>query len=283
MLVKIATSQSGSRLARSPGERWVEIWDIETRDFVAGLDTTLDAGGKRLAISNDGTLLVVGAYRRAGVAVYRLPDGAEMWRRRDVSRVQYVMFAEHLSAVCVAREGAPALALDLTTGATLARWPGVRGIFVGPDPDSILFNTRRGYRWSAAGPLRLSHSQDQAVALAAAFAATRVYVSEVGGPLRAIEIASSREVETWLPDAGTHWLTLACTDGDSLALVRFDYERGPVFLERLDGSSDRVETIVELSSFGHVFASGGSLVIAADGECRRTDTGALVDRFAWRF
>jgi hypothetical protein len=58
---QLATSRTGRVLAAAEFERVVHLYDLTTSGHLRTLDTILDFGGDRLAISNDGKTLVVGA------------------------------------------------------------------------------------------------------------------------------------------------------------------------------------------------------------------------------
>lgn len=283
MLAKVATSRSGAFVARSEGTRWIEIWDLRDHSFVRALDTTLDAGGDRFAISEDGALLLVGAYRKAGIALYRVVDGNELWRRKDVSRVQQVTLAEGLYEGYVARQDAPALGMHLATGRTVHQWNGARSIFPGRTSSSGLLAQRRGYRWLNGDAITLAHQTGAGMVLDVAFGPSRAYISEATGPLRVIDMRASQEIQTVSPGVDCHWVKLSCIrESDDVAMVRYNYETGHTFLDLLGGSSDRVANVCELESGQYGFASAGTLLIGSGGDLRRTDGGQLLQRFHWK-
>ena len=97
----LAASMTGERIAAGEFERTIHVWDLVARTPVSTFDTTLDFGGRRLAIAQDGRHCVVGAYRVHGVACYSADDGSEVWRRKDLTEVQSVRLSPDDSRVIV--------------------------------------------------------------------------------------------------------------------------------------------------------------------------------------
>src|SRR5882724_12685751 len=89
---QLATSRRGNVFAAGEFERGVHLYDLLTLERLRTIDTTLDFGGRRLAISNDGSTLIAGAYQVHGIAAYSCDTGKELWRRKDLKKVQQINF-----------------------------------------------------------------------------------------------------------------------------------------------------------------------------------------------
>ena len=63
---QLAASQTGRLLAAAEFERFVHLYDLSTLERLRTLETSLDFGGRRLAISNDGNTVIAGAYHVHG-------------------------------------------------------------------------------------------------------------------------------------------------------------------------------------------------------------------------
>jgi hypothetical protein len=79
----------------------VHLFDLLSHKRLRMIDTTLDFGGQRLAVSTDGELVIVGAYNQYGVAAYSGVHGTEVWRRQDLKKVQNLRFGDtDLKVLC---------------------------------------------------------------------------------------------------------------------------------------------------------------------------------------
>lgn len=87
LIRQIACSHDGPIVAVAEFERFVQIWNVESQRCIAKVETTLDFGGRRLAITRDGLGCVVGAYHVHGVALYETKSGTEVWRRKDLKGI----------------------------------------------------------------------------------------------------------------------------------------------------------------------------------------------------
>ena len=90
----IATSQDGSVFLTAEFEKKVYSWNINTYENISEFNTVLDFGGKRLAITEDGTRCVAASYSRRGISMYDVLTGSVIWHRKDINRVQFVTLVE---------------------------------------------------------------------------------------------------------------------------------------------------------------------------------------------
>ena len=89
----IAIARARPVAALAAFESQVAIWDLQTLRRTIEFETVLDFGGRRLALSSDGSCCIAGAYNRDGVAAYDTNTGRVLWSRRDLKKVQYVSFS----------------------------------------------------------------------------------------------------------------------------------------------------------------------------------------------
>ena len=283
MLAKVATSRSGSCFARSPGERWVEIWDLTSHDFLAALDTSLDPGGDRFAISPDGSQLLVGAYRRAGLALYQLLDGTVAWRRKDVTRTQVIDLSADGKTAYITRQDAPAFVIDVDTGDTLDHLSDAQAVSTAHGGRRCVVATHRDYYWLNGEGIALRAGQRPGTFLDAACGTGRLYLSEATGLLRVVDLGSSQEIRTIAPPDDSHWVKVSCVgDSDELVMVRYDFGEARVFLDHLSASTGITCQVGELEAGQYSFGANGSLLIGSRGDLRRADNGSLLTRFEWR-
>ena len=85
---QIAVSPTGSKIALGAFEKHVKIVDLLTKETQAEFETILDFGGRRLAIHEDGEICVCGCWERHGIIGYSTRDGAILWQRKDLKKLQ---------------------------------------------------------------------------------------------------------------------------------------------------------------------------------------------------
>ncbi len=136
----LAIARTGSTLAASEFEHIVHIYDIRSGRKCSQFDTVMDFGGRRLAITQDGSLCAVGAYHIHGIAAYESQDGRQVWQRKDLKKVQALSLSKDGSALFAFFEVGPAHVLDVWTGVTKDKLRGVSGIVESPFTDAKFVN-----------------------------------------------------------------------------------------------------------------------------------------------
>ncbi len=84
-LGELSTSYSGTKVA-AVSRSIMAIWDLESYSLVNTFPVLFEHGGYRIAISNDGSKVVVGTWREHGIGAYDTVSGSEIWRRKDLKR-----------------------------------------------------------------------------------------------------------------------------------------------------------------------------------------------------
>lgn len=112
------SSSTGPRVALGAWEHSVVIVNLATGRASNRLETTFNAGGSRLALSDELDAVLAAAYHTHGLASYCCKTGQEQWRRKDAKKVQRMsLSADGLTAYC-GREDAPSAVVDLRSGET---------------------------------------------------------------------------------------------------------------------------------------------------------------------
>lgn len=140
-----ASTWSGSVIAAGEFERTVHVWDLNGPCRLATFPTILDFGGKRLAVTPEGTNCIAAAYHVEGIAAYAVPEGREIWRRKDLKKTQTLRVSLDGRRVyaCLERRGCQVLHRE--TGRTLKAWAGVRDVWESPyEPLMLLEKTDVG-------------------------------------------------------------------------------------------------------------------------------------------
>jgi WD40 repeat protein len=268
---QLATSWTGGVIAAAEFERTVHLYDLSTRERLRTIETTLDFGGLRLAISRDGRTVVVGAYQVHGIAAYSGETGAELWRRKDLKKVQQLNFNGDDSRVLCCFDSGPCESLNAQTGKSGKSLRGVRGAWESPYAPARLLRRSRDY--TLAGPEGSMATVPAASfgALSVAFSKSLVCLSEAGGPVRALDLSSGTERWRHTPPRGTHFLRVAFVESsETFVGVSWCFARaGSLLLQRFepDGSG------VVLADIGR----STKMEFASRGEWLITDAGSVYE------
>ncbi len=276
----LSTSYDGTVIAAAEFEHHVQIWDIESHTRIAEFETTLDFGGRRLAISRDGKSCAVGAYRVHGVALYDTESGMELWRRKDLKKVQNIRASIDGNRLWCGFEGKAFQPLNINTGLSKSSLRGVKDIFESVY-DDLLVVDRKGRDF------KLVDCDDKQVAtvprttfaaLDFAFAPQKIAVSESGGSINCYDISCGERLWEHNPGNGVHALDLAYNeDSGTFVAITWPYQEGGehqlVNLQAETGESVCAFPIDGSHEFA--FCSKGSTLISSDGKLRDTATGEM--------
>jgi hypothetical protein len=94
--------------------------------------------GTRLALGRDGKSCFVGCYDAYGIACYSLPEGKEIWRRKDLKSVQRVTALNHQGWVFCGRQTGAAHLLEASTGETFEKLTGVKDCYGSPVDETVV-------------------------------------------------------------------------------------------------------------------------------------------------
>lgn len=268
---QFASSHRGTILAAAEFEKIVHLYDLNTMEHLTTLNTTLDFGGKRLAISDDGQTVFVGAYHVHGIAAYSIA-GPELWRRKDLKKVQHITLTTDNTRVLCCFEQGSCESLNALTGKSGRALRGVKNVWESPlAPVRFLERSRDYATADFEAPIaridRVSFS-----VLAAAFSPASVCISEAAGPVRAFDTHSGVELWRYDPPEGAHFLELAYVEVlDTFAGVSWPSNKGgPLLLQRLTPSTGTAQTIGDIGTAHTViFCQRGAQLV--------TNTGAVFD------
>jgi len=98
----------------------VQIWSWKTRQLLGELETILDFGGRRLALTPDGRICIAGSYHR-GLAAYSVPDGRLLWHRRELRKVQLVNLSASGSEIYCGDDRPSVHIIETATGNSLGK------------------------------------------------------------------------------------------------------------------------------------------------------------------
>ncbi len=274
----VVASSAGHRVLFAAFEKHVEIRDLASGARSDILETTFDFGGRRLALSDPLDGVLAAAYHVSGVAFYSASLQREVWRRKDLKKIQCVTLSrDGLTGYCGFVASA-LVALDLRTGETTYSLRGARELHESPYDAVHFVDATHPCVVDSRGVRRFVVERTTFAFLGVAFAPGLLLLSESGGPLRCLDVSSGRERwrHTSAPDS--HVLNLAHdeSDGDIVA-VEFRYESdGAKRLLRLRASDGEVLFARDLGRpRACCFAMAGRVLVTTDGDV--IPTGGPVD------
>jgi len=273
----IATFYDSPVIAVADFERYVQIWDIDSQRRIADLETTLDFGGNRLAITRDGQHCAVGAYHIHGVALYETKDGTEVWRRKDLKKVQSIRASVDGQRLLCGFEGKSFELLDVKTGRSKPSLRGVKDVFESVYDDLMIIDTKgRDFKLANAANKQIATvPRTTFAALGFAFAPGKLCITESGGSTRCYDTRTGKELWEHNPGNGIHALDLTYDESTQMfAAITWPYQKGGehqlVTLHPDDGEAVRRTAITGAHEFA--FCSNGSAFITSDGKIRNTAT-----------
>ncbi len=110
----------------------VYIWDLSTGRKISEFRSFWDIGGRRLAISKDGSRCAVGAWNRYGITMHDTTQGRILWQIKELKRVQSLEFSRYLSALFAEIDMRAFHIVDTESGETLEKMRGIEGIYESP-------------------------------------------------------------------------------------------------------------------------------------------------------
>ena len=241
-------------------ERVVHVWSLARAARCATFETVFDFGGRRLAlVPGQRPVVVAGAWARHGVCGYDL-TGERLWQDRSRTNVQ-IITALAGGRIAVSCNRGPTRVLEAATGHEVRSLRGVRQVFA-LRPDLSL---AMGSDWcrlldgslDALGPRIAVPS---AMIVSAASDGEHLAVTEVGGPLRILDLDGrerARVAEHFRhvvhdPVTAT-WVVVRESDDGRTSLLRLTHD-ADVVEQRPWGRSCDVATM----------RGGRSLVLLAD-------------------
>lgn len=222
------------------------LFDLETRVLVCDFPVRYEcAGGVRHTLSCDERMCIAGCYDAYGIAGYSIPEGREIWRRKDLKAVQSVEPLYDQDWVFCGRERGPAHLLEASTGKTVEKLTGVKTLFASPVDTSVVLC---GKSVDIHRPLgrKVASLKRGGYLRQAAFSKDSVLLDDSMG-LRCVDLASGAVVwkseqddklRYWVVDwSSTHACFLASTSrGQIEHLAHIDPSTGKVLNEfNIDG------------------------------------------------
>lgn len=113
---EMAASLNGEYFLAAEFKNKIQVWSASNNKKLAEFSTHFAAGDKRMAISNDGSLLAAAAYARFGITLYDTNSVKEIWTNKQIKRIQQIAFSEDDSVLYVINSDNILYALAVSDG-----------------------------------------------------------------------------------------------------------------------------------------------------------------------
>lgn len=248
------------------------VFDLRQKVQIRKFPVRYDRAGE-VAMSHSGTVGFVGCYEVHGLAAYDLKTGAEVWRRKDMKALTAVNVSEAQDKVFCTSDDGPAQILEVTSGKTVEKLRGVRGLYPSQFDQSVIVVAKTIELHSPLGCKLASHKPVNERGFQAAFSRSE-YVLNEPDCLRSYDLQSQKLL--W-----SH--SLAGTGGGALWFC----EPRNVFLARIDANSlmvfeartGKVLPPVKLAAstgLGYHFCRRGTELLGGNLQLLSTETGGLI-------
>lgn len=201
---------SGKILVSVNSNGSVSVWNTKTLELVCEFASTIDSSGQQLAVCPRDLYIIVGAYHRHGIAAYDPLSGREIWRRKDIKRVQTLASSFNQPTVFACFSDQSAQALNIRNGETLFKKRMVRDFFDSPLETCTLIDIdRRKYEFHNAADQKVFDIKIEGCRLqSVAFAPGIFAVADHGTFVRCFSSGSGKEVWRFTPTYGSHVVSL---------------------------------------------------------------------------
>jgi len=229
----LAVADDPPIIAAAMPEKTVQIWSWKTGQQLGEFKTIFNSGGKRLALTSDGSICIAGGWGR-GLAAYSVPNGTLLWHRKDVHKVQAVRLGGSSREIYCGVESSSAHILMAATGESIGRVRGAINIY-GSQYSSHRLIQRKG-RYEVYGDTEFGVPAMSFALLDAVFSPTALCLSDPG--IRLIDLNTG--LGLWHLDIGSNHLAFNSSD------QRF-YCVGSTFPGRIPNAPDR-NSLLRLAS-----------------------------------
>ena len=241
---EVSTADRSESFAAADGQGQIAIVDISSNKVATTFLSNYSPGGSRLAYLPATGKCVTGSYhehgigcdRDCGVACFDIGTGNRVWLRRDLRRVQHLLYGPNGESVFCGFDKGPAHELDSSNGKTIRTLRGVRKLWSGQDGTRIETAKRRFTIQSPEGK-RTSYRTVSFAVLSTFVSNRMVWVSEAGGPVRCVSVDGG-ELWRYEPPQGSHILDLSVTSDDRIIGIEWCYTiGGPNIVQLLESST----------------------------------------------
>lgn len=221
----LATEYNSDVIAVAEFESKVYIWDVCNNRMITSLDTHLDFGGERLAISSNNMHVAVGSYNRYGVSLYDYSTDKLLWTNKDLNKVHSLKFSPDGELLYAFFDTKPMHTIEARSGIVIGASSGIREIWFNRKSESCLIksNTKLLLKQSLDTKGGLIIDSESFAVLDCVIASERIYISESVGALMALSTSDGTEIWRVEDDDVNHVNLQLSSDGRYLISVKRNY------------------------------------------------------------
>lgn len=268
----IATSFNGQTIALAEFERRVQIFDIYSLQVISEFDTILDYGGKRLAISEDGSICICGCWERQGICAYEIKTGKIVWQRKDLKKVQHIqtLYADSSKFFAQFATGASRI-FDINTGNDIEKITGAKYFFNSMFLEIDIIDKSRSIQIvdRQTKKAKVNIGRQTFGTLDLDIAEDCFAVSESGGPLSCYDIVSGQLKWRISTNENGHFIKVAFNkELDNFIGVTWPFmRRGKKKVKYINKNTGAIEREILINQPVEIeFALNGSVLITSDRE-----------------
>ena len=271
----LAACDESSLVAAAFFESTVQIWNWDKAEQIGELETVLDFGGRRLALTAGGSICITGSWSH-GVAAYSVPNGDCLWRRPELTEVQRLTLSASGQEVNCGFEKRPLAVIDVRTGNTVRTDKNALALYSSRFGSYKFVEQPKGYR-IMGGHEREIPSISFAL-LDAALSPEAVCISEPKVGIRCFELESGKQL--WHhPNLGTNRLAFCASDFNFFCVAMIDRSPHDCSLVRL---APRIMDCDQVAFIGPCweasFSHSGNVFVTMRGDVFETSTGRLLSQ-----
>jgi len=268
----LAVAQKGSIVAAALSETTVQFWSVSKEEQIGQAETVLDGGGKRLALTSDGTVCIAGSWLY-GISAYTVPDGKTLWSRKALTKVHFIDVSMSSDKLFCGFDSGSVLALEVRTGKVVEDLKRTKRVIQSQTGSQRVVVRKDEY-------LVQSSHEFKVPALSftiwdAAFSSEAVCISEPDAEIRCLELSTGKLL--W------HHRSL---ESDRLAFNAADKRFYAVALRssssyqgsliRLAPSLLQCDQVADINSCDGSFDPTGTVLVTMRGDVYETSTGRII-------
>ena len=251
-----------------------QIWSWATKQQLSEFETILDFGGRRLALTPDGSVCIAGSFHH-GLAAYSVPEGRLLWHRKDIRKVQRITLNSSGRELYCGVEGPSVFILETDTGTSLGKVARASSIIASHVSFHRLI-VRRGDSYLVEGDRELEIPAASFSLLDAAFSSEAVCISEPRTGIRCIDLASGNLVWHY-KTLGANHIAFNSSDQRFYCVGGLDTKPHSSSLIRLANTFLECDRVAELNqSSTEAFTPSGAVLVTKEGEVYETSSGNLL-------
>jgi hypothetical protein len=280
-----ALSRDGSIIAAGEFEKKVHIYDIGKYHKISEFQTILSYGGKRLALSHEGSLCIAATFYRHGIACYSTMDGSTLWQRKDVKKVQEIAVSSDGKRLYCDVNIQTCTVLDIQTGETVEKIRRAKMVYDSKyNPVQFHIGKKKHAIKNMETDEVFSIKKETFALLHSAFGPDQLCLSESTGAVRCISTKDGLEIWRYKPPEGNHILGLIYSENDKYFYgIEWPFKKGgESILLRFGNSKYKADDILSIKSKAvFIFVPNLNVLVMSNGMIIDLKKGKIIREFVF--